>query len=85
MREVGAFEAKNRLGHLLDLVKQGEVVVITRHGKQVARLLPACPLGSRGRARAASGKSATAPSSASSAPDWSEWEHGGAEERATCR
>jgi prevent-host-death family protein len=41
MREFCAFEAKNRLGHLLDLVEHGEEVVITRHGKQVARLVPA--------------------------------------------
>jgi prevent-host-death family protein len=42
MREVGAFEAKNRLGQLLDLVEHGEeVVVITRYGKPVARLVPA--------------------------------------------
>jgi prevent-host-death family protein len=40
MKEIGAFEAKNRLGHLLDLVEQGEEVVITRHGKAVARLVP---------------------------------------------
>jgi prevent-host-death family protein len=40
MREIGAFEAKNRLGQLLDLVEQGEEVVITRHGKAVARLVP---------------------------------------------
>jgi prevent-host-death family protein len=40
MREVGAFEANNRLGQLLDLVEQGEEVVITRHGKAVARLVP---------------------------------------------
>ena len=39
MREVGAFEAKNILGTLLDLVQQGEKVVITRHGKPVARLV----------------------------------------------
>jgi len=38
MREVGAFEAKNKLGQLLDLVEQGEEVIITRHGKEVARL-----------------------------------------------
>jgi prevent-host-death family protein len=53
MREVGAFEAKNKLGHLLDLVEQGEEVVITRHGKQVARLVPARPVRSRDQARAA--------------------------------
>jgi prevent-host-death family protein len=40
MREVGAFEANNRLGQLVDLVEQREEVVITRHGKAVARLVP---------------------------------------------
>jgi prevent-host-death family protein len=40
MKKVGAFEAKNRLGQLLDLVERGEEVVITRHGKVVARLVP---------------------------------------------
>ena len=39
MRVVGAFDAKNRLGALLDLVEQGEEVTITRHGKPVARLV----------------------------------------------
>jgi prevent-host-death family protein len=39
VREIGAFEAKNTLGALLDLVQQGEEVVITRHGKPVARLV----------------------------------------------
>jgi prevent-host-death family protein len=38
--QVGAFEAKNTLGALLDRVEQGEEVVITRHGKPVARLAP---------------------------------------------
>ena len=40
MIEIGAFEAKNTLGSLLDRVEQGEEVVITRHGKPVARLVP---------------------------------------------
>jgi prevent-host-death family protein len=40
MIEIGAFEAKNTLGSLLDRVQQGEEVVITRHGKPVARLVP---------------------------------------------
>ena len=39
MREVGAFEAKNTLGSLLDLVEHGEEIVITRHGKPVARMI----------------------------------------------
>jgi prevent-host-death family protein len=41
MREIGAFEAKNRLGTLLDWVENGEEVLITRHGKAVARPVPA--------------------------------------------
>jgi len=40
MKEMGAFDAKNKLAHLLDLAEKGEKIIITRHGKQVARLLP---------------------------------------------
>ena len=39
MREVGAFEAKNKLAELLDEVEQGGEVVITRRGRPVARLV----------------------------------------------
>ena len=39
MREIGAFEAKNKLGQLLDLVEAGQEIVITRRGKPVARLV----------------------------------------------
>ena len=39
--EIGAFEAKNKLGMLLDRVEQhGEEIIITRHGRPVARLVP---------------------------------------------
>ena len=38
--EIGAFEARNKLGMLLDKVEHGEEIVITRHGKPVARLVP---------------------------------------------
>lgn len=38
MLEVGALQAKHELGHLLDLVEQGEEIVITREGRPVARL-----------------------------------------------
>jgi prevent-host-death family protein len=38
--EIGAFEAKNKFGMLLDRVEHGEEIVITRHGKPVARLVP---------------------------------------------
>src|SRR5229473_133736 len=41
MREIGAFEAKSKFGQLLDLVEHGEEITITRHGKEVARLVPA--------------------------------------------
>lgn len=40
MKEVGAFEAKSRLGQLLDRVEAGEEVIITRRGRAVARLVP---------------------------------------------
>ena len=43
MREIGAYEAKNKLGTLLDWVAAGEEVLITRHGKAAARLVPATP------------------------------------------
>jgi prevent-host-death family protein len=43
MRQIGAFEAKNKLGTLLDWVETGEEVVITRRGKAVARLVPNAP------------------------------------------
>lgn len=39
MITVGAFEAKTKLSELLDRVERGEEVVITRHGKPVARLV----------------------------------------------
>ena len=38
--EIGAFEAKNKLGMLLDRVECGEEITITRHGKPIARLVP---------------------------------------------
>jgi len=38
--EIGAFEAKNMLGMLLDRVEHGEEIIITRHGKPAARLVP---------------------------------------------
>ena len=40
MSTVTAFEAKTRFGELLDRVSRGEEVVITRHDKPVARLIP---------------------------------------------
>ena len=53
MHEIGAFEAKNKLGTLLDWVEAGEEVLITRRGKAVARLVPAEPGFDRAKARRA--------------------------------
>jgi prevent-host-death family protein len=53
MDEIGAFEAKNTLGSLLDRVEAGEEIVITRRGKPVARLVPEASKVDRSRALAA--------------------------------
>ena len=53
MHAIGAFEAKNKLAALLDRVERGEEVLITRHGKAVARLVPAVPSFNRDKARQA--------------------------------
>ena len=37
---VTALEAKTRFGRLLDRVSRGEEVVVTRHDKPVARIVP---------------------------------------------
>jgi prevent-host-death family protein len=39
MITVGAFEAKTKFSELLDRVERGEEVVVTRHGKRVARFM----------------------------------------------
>ena len=71
---IGAFDAKNKLGHLLDLVEQGEEVTITRHGKEVARLVPANPGHSRDEARAAVARLRARAAALNSGPfDWDEW------------
>jgi prevent-host-death family protein len=38
--EVGAFEAKNRLSELLRAAEAGRCILIPRHGRAVARLVP---------------------------------------------
>ena len=40
MREVQSSQAKSHLTQLLDDVERGEVIVITRHGRPIARLVP---------------------------------------------
>ncbi|GEM_PF-389164 len=39
-REVQASEAKTHLAQLLDDVERGETIIITRHGRAIARLVP---------------------------------------------
>ena len=41
MVTVGAFDAKTHLSALLERVAAGEEVVITKHGRPIARLVPA--------------------------------------------
>ena len=40
LSSVGAYDAKTRLSELLDRVERGEQIVITRHGRPIARLIP---------------------------------------------
>lgn len=40
MRTAGIFEAKQNFSQLVDAVEAGEEVRITRHGREVARIVP---------------------------------------------
>ena len=40
MRSIQAAEAKAHLSSLLDEVERGQTIVITRHGKPIARIVP---------------------------------------------
>ena len=40
MREIQASDAKVRLPQLLDDVERGETLIITRHGRRIARIVP---------------------------------------------
>ncbi len=40
MREIQSSEGKAHLPQLLDEVERGETIVITRHGRPIARLVP---------------------------------------------
>jgi len=74
VREVGAFEAKNTLSALLDLAERGEEIVITRHGKEVARLVPPKGRVNREEARAAIRRIRERAENAKLGPfDWDEW------------
>ena len=40
MQTIGAFEAKTHFSALLEQVEHGEPVIITKHGRSVAKLIP---------------------------------------------
>jgi prevent-host-death family protein len=40
MREIQSSEAKAHLPQILDDVEKGETVIITRHGRAIARIVP---------------------------------------------
>lgn len=46
-KSVGVHEAKTHLSRLLERVADGEEIVITRRGEEVARLVPAHPVRQR--------------------------------------
>ena len=74
MRAVGAFEARNKLGQLVDEVEHGEEIVITRRGNEVARLVPVKPTHSRAEVRAAMQRIRARAESRRFGPfDWAEW------------
>ena len=71
MQEIGAFEAKNTLGALLDRVERGEEIVITRYGKPVARLVASGGGIDRAQAKAAADRIRARAEHLSSDPfDW---------------
>ena len=74
MDEVGAFEAKNKLSALLERVERGEEIVITRHGKEVAHLVPPQRAFNRDQARAAIKRIRDRAEKLKLGPfEWSEW------------
>lgn len=74
MKKIGAFEAKNSLSALLDLIERGEEIVITRHGKPVAKLVPPDSGRERDTARRAARRIRTlAAEQKLGRFDWDEW------------
>jgi len=47
MGAVGSYEAKTPLPRLLERVEHGETITITRHGRPIARLVPAATVDPR--------------------------------------
>jgi prevent-host-death family protein len=77
--QVNVHEAKSQLSRLLELVEEGETVVIARHGQPVAELVPTrqkgFPFGIAGKEPlVVSGDDWWQPMSDSEADDWIEGE-----------
>jgi prevent-host-death family protein len=76
--QVNVHEAKSQLSRLLELVEEGETVVIARHGEPVAELVPArrkagFPFGiARDEPLVAAGDEWWQPMSDAEAEDWVE-------------
>ncbi|HEX8814871.1 MAG TPA: type II toxin-antitoxin system prevent-host-death family antitoxin [Terriglobales bacterium] len=70
MLKIGAFEAKNTFGNLLDRVQRGEEIIITRHGQAVARLVPNVPRIDRAQAESALERIRSRASQVSEQFDW---------------
>ena len=72
--KIEAFAAKNRLSALLDQVEQGGEVIITRHGRAVARLVPVSGTAPQEARLAAMARIRARAAARRSGPfDWSEW------------
>lgn len=72
--EIGASEAMDRLSALLDQVEQGAEVIITRHGRAVARLVPVSGIAPQDARRAAMARVRARAAARRAGPfDWSEW------------
>jgi prevent-host-death family protein len=77
MMQVNVHEAKSQLSRLLELVEQGETVVIARHGQPVAELIPARKTGfpfgiAREHPLVPAGDEWWQPMSEAEAEDWTE-------------
>ncbi|MBO0911743.1 MAG: type II toxin-antitoxin system prevent-host-death family antitoxin [Acidobacteria bacterium] len=74
--QVNVHEAKSQLSRLLELVEEGETVIIARHGQPVAELVPSrkgFPFGiAREEPLVADGDEWWQPMSDSEAEDWIE-------------
>ena len=74
MLKIGAFEAKNKLGRLLDLVERGGEIIITRHRREMARLVPPQTAVNREQARAAVNRIRERAEKLKLGPfEWAEW------------